>query len=68
MRVPIGGDGTRTVKVKSSDKVTVYLVRWVPGGLWTCTCPGFAHRSTCRHIKAVRSRITEDVPSSGDLL
>jgi hypothetical protein len=62
VRVPIGGDGpeeTRTVKVKSSDTVTTYLVRCLPGGLWTCTCPGFVHRSKCRHIKQVRARLAE---------
>ena len=68
MRVTIGGDGTRTVKVKSSDGVTTYLVKLMAGGLWTCTCPGFGYLRTCRHIRAVRARLTEDVPPSGDLL
>lgn len=71
MRVPLGDDGpqtTRTVKVKSSDGVTLYLVSCLPGGLWTCTCPGFAHRGLCRHVKQVRARLTEDVQAPGDLL
>ena len=76
MRVPLGGDdgpenGTgqgRTVKVKSSDGVTAYLVRCLPGGLWTCTCPGFIHRSKCRHIRLVRQRLTENIPPDGELL
>ncbi len=68
MRVTIGPDGVRTVKVKSSDGVTVYLVRCLPGGLWTCTCPGFINRSTCRHIRLVRQRLTDDARLPGDLL
>lgn len=60
MRVPLGDDSQqviRTVRVKSSDGVTAYLVSCLPGGLWTCTCPGFAYRSRCRHINQVRARL-----------
>jgi hypothetical protein len=69
MRVPLGGDEKpRTVKVKSSDGVTTHLVSCLPGGLWTCTCPGFVHKSKCRHIKLVRARFAEDARLPGDLL
>lgn len=54
--------------MKSSDTVTIYLVKLLPGGLWTCTCPGFEHRHTCRHIKQVRARLTEDTPATGEHL
>ena len=62
------GRHPRTVKVKSSDGVTTYLVRCLPGGLWTCTCPGFINRRSCRHIRPVRQRLIDDGQISGDLL
>lgn len=69
MRVALGADGVRTVRVKSSDGVTTYLVKLLPGGLWTCTCDGSAiWGKVCRHIKAVRSRLTEDTPATGEQL
>ncbi len=71
MRVPLGDDGpqtTRTVKVKSSDGVTTYLVHCLPGGLWTCTCPGFINRGNCRHIRLVRQRLIDDARLPGELL
>jgi hypothetical protein len=71
VRVPLGGDGGKpllTVQVDSSDGVTTYVVRCLPGGTWTCTCPGFEHRGECRHVRLVRSRYVSKVPVEGDLL
>jgi hypothetical protein len=71
MRVPLGGDDGKpllTVQVDSSDGITVYVVRCLPGGLWTCTCPGFVHRTRCRHIMQVRKRYVEDAPDAADRL
>jgi len=71
VRVPLGGDDGKpllTVQVDSSDGVTSYLVRCLPGGTWTCTCPGFEYRGNCRHVRQVRSRYTTDMPAAGDVL
>jgi hypothetical protein len=55
--------------VESSDDVTTYFVKLMPGGLWTCTCDGAARWSkVCRHIKLVRARLTVDTPADPDLL
>ena len=35
--------------VQSSDGSTAYLVKRE----WTCTCPGWQYRRTCRHIDEV---------------
>jgi hypothetical protein len=72
VRVPLGDDsreGIRTARVESSDGVTVYLVRCLPGGLWTCTCPDFEHRHRpCKHIGLARRRSMKDVEPGGDVL
>jgi hypothetical protein len=70
VRVPLGDDsreGARTVQVRSSDGVTTYLVRCLPGGLWTCTCADSAHRQRqCKHIRHVRSlRGWDDIKVEG---
>ena len=69
MRVPLGGDSqesTCTVRVNSSDGVTAYIVCCLPGGLWTCTCPGFINRGKCRHIRQVRARLMDVARLEGD--
>ncbi len=38
--------------VPSSDGSTAYLVKRE----WTCTCPGWQYRRTCRHISEVTNR------------
>lgn len=71
MRVPLGGDDGKpllTVKVLRSDKVSVCVVRLLPGGLWTGTCQGFTYKGRCRHIAQVRKRYVDDTPAAGDLL
>jgi hypothetical protein len=72
VRVPPGDDGVLTVRVRSaSDPGVAYLVRRLPGGMWTCTCPGFTHRQRCRHIVRVRGRLaelTEDIKIEKGLL
>lgn len=54
--------------VLSSDGTTEYTVRW--GRLYhprrstdygyTCTCPGYEHRHTCRHVRELEATDIED--------
>lgn len=69
MRVPFGEDGSLTVRVASDSGEGHYVVRRLPGGDWSCTCPDHAcrHRE-CKHIARVRRRITELAQARGGLL
>lgn len=62
MRVPIGDieHGVVSVRVSSDSGAGSYLVRCLPGGIWTCTCPDHTcrHRE-CKHIFRVRRRLAE---------
>lgn len=43
-------------RFESSSKAgKFYEVRQSPEGGFTCNCPGWANRKTCKHVKAVRS-------------
>lgn len=66
--VVTGRGGAVSVEVKSSDGQTTYMVRCLPGAVWTCTCAGYEHKGNCRHIRLVRGRMTQGVPVAGDLL
>jgi len=50
--------------VLSSDGVTEYTVRWgllvEPRAMteygYTCTCPGFVHHGSCKHVRALEEQ------------
>ncbi len=47
-------DGLLVARVPSSrDPRVVYEVRLVDGVAYTCTCPGFGFRRSCRHVAAL---------------
>ena len=58
----------------SSDGQTKYVVQWGrqydPNRMteydYSCTCPGFAHRGTCKHVKARHAADASDVQGPGD--
>jgi hypothetical protein len=60
--------------VLSSDGQTTYTVRWQrqydPNRMteydYSCTCKGFAHRGTCKHVKAASATDLSDVKGPGD--
>jgi hypothetical protein len=62
VRVPFAGieAGVISVRVPSDSGRGSWLVRCLPGGVWTCTCPDHTcrHRE-CKHITRVRHRLAE---------
>jgi hypothetical protein len=62
MRVPVSDieSGVLQVRVTSDSGEGKYLVRCLPGGTWTCTCPDHTcrHRE-CKHITRVKHRLAE---------
>lgn len=57
------------VEVLRADGKSYCVVRWLPGGVWTGTCPGFVNRRNCKHVDKIRVRMgSSDVNVSGDLL
>ena len=48
------------IRVPRSDGVSFCVVRQLPGGQWTGTCPDFEYRHRpCKHINKVRDRLRE---------
>jgi hypothetical protein len=39
-----------TFSERSTDGVTIYLVRLMSDGTWSCQCKGFHYTGHCRHI------------------
>ena len=57
-------DDARLIQVFLSQAQTpgpgIYEVSSTDSGKFICTCPGYKGRSTCKHIKFVKSRLDDN--------
>lgn len=60
-----------SMEVPSSDGTKTYTVSWGMQGHssvcdydYSCTCPGFQHRGTCKHVQTLRDGDTRETNNS----